>query len=659
MLPELEGLYPEGSDITIMNSFYQYPIIAQDDNGNVKKTDDFVALVYKDNKTGIKNFKVITNPNYTYYKLKNKEDSVDYSRLFIERDKVDEVTVPFRQLEKSIAENTGEIEFYKMNLANRDRNSNRKLHTNPDIFFSDSSIEDHYRFKFANTYTNNIEKISKGFFDIEVDGKFAVGNFVQPGECEINCVSFLDQKSDTVYTLILRNSKNPLIAKFEEDVNNGKISQKFISDFVTENVGGPKKARKYKLDKTKFKILFFDLEIELIQTLFLLFHKCSPDFIEGWNSSAFDLDYIIARVQKLGYDPADILCDPRWQYKVVKNYIDQKNINNLAERGDYTFISGLPVFIDQMIQYASRRKSKIGSIKSFKLDDIGFKEAKVKKLDYHHITDSVTELPWLDFQTFVLYNIMDVVVQNCIECMTNDLEYIFSKCLVNNTSYKKGHRQTVYLINRMAADWYKMGYIIGNNVNKWNEKPPKFLGALVGNPLKTNDYSKLKIDGKAIWICDNLQDYDYKSLYPSITLENNIAPNTQIGKVTIEEQVYDHENLYKIPAEKYSRGGEFIENMVTDTIIEYCKRWFHLAGFKEMIEDIDEYYGDRELGKFSNLISAGFNNGGVESPLMPASSKIESPVELFDSKVEVPVFFFNKHPENMTYDTLYKEREKH
>ena len=37
---------------------------------------------------------------------------------------------------------------------------------------------------------------------------------------------------------------------------------------------------------------------------------------------------------------------------------------------------------------------------------------------------------------------------------------------------------------------------------------------------------KLKIDGRAIWVCDNLQDYDYKSLYPSILGEFNIAPNT-------------------------------------------------------------------------------------------------------------------------------------
>ena len=60
----------------------------------------------------------------------------------------------------------------------------------------------------------------------------------------------------------------------------------------------------------------------------------------------------------------------------------------------------------------------------------------------------------------------------------------------------------------MTKEGFKLGYIIGNNINKWNEKPPKFAGALVGDPLKTSDYSKIKLDGSPIMVCDNLQDYD-------------------------------------------------------------------------------------------------------------------------------------------------------
>ena len=252
---------------------------------------------------------------------------------------------------------------------------------------------------------------------------------------------------------------------------------------------------------------------------------------------------------------------------------------------------------------------------------------------------------------------MDVIVQKCIEHKTNDLEYIFSKCVINNTIYRKGHRQTIYLINRMASDWFKKGFVIGNNCNKGNPKPPKYLGALVGNPLHTNDFSKIKVDGHALWICDNLQDYDYKSLYPSIMGEFNIAPNTQIGRIDIPEKVYAHENTYHIDDEKYSRGGEFIENMVTDNIIEYAHRWFHLGNIKEIIEDIDEYY-DNGFGTFSNLYNAGFGTNGKESAVVPTSYLPKSPVHFSTKRpVDSPVEFFTTRDRSVTYDSLLIEKE--
>ena len=504
MIPEIEAIYPEGSDLTIINTFYQYPKIED----KKKIEDDYIAIVYKDNVTQKKHHEIIYKPEYTYYMLKDTEKIPDYNKLFIPRDKVYPISVPFTKLERDIAERTGEMDFYRNNIINGDKKNNKKLHTERNVFFSDATIEDHYRFKFANTYTNDITKLYKGFFDIEVDGKNQVTDFPLPSDSPINCVSFYDDGTDKVYTFILRNPENPLIDIFEKDVMEGRIGYQQIHDFIINSIGGYKKAEEFGLTNTTYDLYFFDDEIDLISYLFETIHRCNPDFCMGWNSSDFDLSFIIDRIIYLGYNPEDILCDKEWPVKAVKHYVDERHKNELAERGDYTFISGDTVFIDQMIQYASRRKSKIGSFKSFKLDDIGEKEAGVHKLDYHHITDSVIELPYLDFKTFVFYNIMDVIVQKCIEAKTNDLEYIFSKCVMNNTSYNKGHRQTVYLINRMAADWYKQGYIIGNNCNKWNTKPPKFLGALVGDPLHTNDFSKLKIDGRSIWVCDNLQDYD-------------------------------------------------------------------------------------------------------------------------------------------------------
>ena len=71
-------------------------------------------------------------------------------------------------------------------------------------------------------------------------------------------------------------------------------------------------------------------------------------------------------------------------------------------------------------------------------------------------------------------------------------------------------------------------------------------------------------------------------------MENNIAPNTQIGKIEIEEKVYENENRYL--NDKYERGGEFIENLVCDNIIVFANRWLHLANFYELLSDIQEYY---------------------------------------------------------------------
>ena len=574
--------YPEGSDLTIMNDFYQYPTKGEDG----KRVSDYIIIVYKDNTTGKKHHEIIYNPDFTFYIT--KEQAPNYNQLFIEKEKVEAVTCKYSGLKRKIAELTGNIDFYNDNITTGRSSENEKLHTLTNIFSSDINIEDYYRKEFGKKFTNNINRLTKSFFDIEVDTRYMAGDFVGMGECPVNALAYFNSNTMKITSYLLRDNRNKLIEEFEDEVNFNIFSVSHIKDFIEEHIGGWKQYKRYKLDSLDIEIKFFDTEIELLTDFFGQVHKDDNDFILSWNGSAFDIEYIIARIGVLGYNPVDIMCDQTWEIKQVKNYVDQRNLSEFAERGDYTFISGNTIWIDQMIQFASRRKSKIGSFTSFKLDSIGQEVAKVRKLDYSHITKNIAMLPWLDFKIFVLYNIFDVIVQYCIEFKNNDLEYIFAKALMNNTSYKKIHRQSVYLINRMGKEWEKLGYVIGNNVNKWNEKPDKFAGALVGNPLNINDYAKLKNNGVPIMVADTGQDFDYKSLYPSIDIENNIASNTQIGKIVIDEKVYEYENRYC--DDKYTRGGEFIENLVCDNILEFSSRWLQLASFSEMLNDIKEYY---------------------------------------------------------------------
>lgn len=493
--------YPKGSDITLLNATYVRSV--RSEGKLVSK--DYILLIFRDNATGEKKAYTIHEPLYTFYKLKDGYN-LEHNLFFIEKDKVEPVTCKYSDVLKVIAEITDNLDFFYDNIRNKNRRLNEKLHMIPDIFLSDMDIENYYRFLFGLSYKNESYALNKAFLDIETDGRYALNDFPQMGEVPINAVAYLDKGNNRVYQFLLNNPANPLIEQYKLSYNNPAQMDK-LKNFIIKAVGGHKKAHKYGVDKFEYTLLFFDDELEMIKALFKLINKTIPDFLLIWNM-AFDLNYIIQRIIILNADPLEIICDPRIKQKYLRFYVDEKNINDFAERGDYVGITSYTVWLDQMIQFASRRKGR-GQYTSFSLDSIGEDIAHVNKLDYSHITTNINMLPYLDYETFSFYNIMDVIVQNCIESVTKDVEYIFTKCSVNNTKYSKGHRQSVYLGNRFAKDFYQYGFILGNNKNKGNEKPiTQFVGAAIGNPKNNSIYAYIWVNGRPTLLADNMIDFD-------------------------------------------------------------------------------------------------------------------------------------------------------
>ena len=493
--------YPKGSDITLLNATYVRSV--RSEGKLVSK--DYILLIFRDNATGEKKAYTIHEPLYTFYKLKDGYN-LEHNLFFIEKDKVEPITCKYSDVLKVIAEITDNLDFFYDNIRNKNRRLNEKLHMIPDIFLSDMDIENYYRFLFGLSYKNESYALNKAFLDIETDGRYALNDFPQMGEVPINAVAYLDKGNNRVYQFLLNNPANPLIEQYKLSYNNPAQMDK-LKNFVIKAVGGHKKAHKYGVDKFEYTLLFFDDELEMIKALFKLINKTIPDFLLIWNM-AFDLNYIIQRIINLNADPLEIICDPRIKQKYLRFYVDEKNINDFAERGDYVGITSYTVWLDQMIQFASRRKGR-GQYTSFSLDSIGEDIAHVNKLDYSHITTNINMLPYLDYETFSFYNIMDVIVQNCIESVTKDVEYIFTKCSVNNTKYSKGHRQSVYLGNRFAKDFYQYGFILGNNKNKGNEKPiTQFVGAAIGNPKNNSIYAYIWVNGRPTLLADSMIDFD-------------------------------------------------------------------------------------------------------------------------------------------------------
>lgn len=639
MKPLIPG-YPVGSDITIMDARYHYP---RKDEQTGKWSKDTMTIIYKDNKTGKKKQYTIYEPKYTYYFC---PQDPGYHRFFLKKNQLVPITCKYRELMKSMAEQIGALDVFYDNIKSGNRKENTKLFRDRRFFESDIPINDYYRMMFTEEYKNDICKVSKAFLDIETDIIDIKGRFPLPGECPINAVSYLDFDSKHLVTFLLDdpNRKNAKLDLFKKNLNQKKLNND-VKNLVAYALGGEDRLRNYQLDELTTEVVMYTDEIKMLVDLFRYINSQRPDFILAWNMG-FDVPYIIERIRKLGYDPAQIMSDPDFTLKVANYVRDDENYNEPEKRKDFADISSYSIYLDQLIQFASRRKGQ-SVYTNMKLDYIGDKVAGMRKLDYSDICTDLADLPYMDYETFVKYNMCDVIVQYCIEFETEDVEYVFAQAIMNATEYKKVHRQTTYLANRAVMRFKAYGnYILGNNDNKFQPKPTdKYDGAFVSDPLNVSYKPKKKIYGLPVMVADNSIDFDYTSLYPSITRQLNLAPNTLIGKIVIPERIYAGENSLHNP--KYTRASEFAENLLSDNFIEFMHRWFGLGSFEEVYQDILEYYSKYEYPM--NVLS----NSVYHQPLQV--------VQVFDDKSDKlmnVVEIIDPNRNMKTVDTLTPEQEE-
>ena len=606
--------YEKGSNLTIIDTIY----------GQYDK-NDVITIIYRDNDTGIKHHQDVVNPKYTYF-IANDDEILEHHELFIERERVKPVTCKYTDILKSIAQQTGNTEYFYENIKNKNFSANKRLLTLNEVFLADMDINDYYRFLFSQNYQNELFPLSKAYFDIEVRIKDMPGGddlSDHYGDYPINVLTLINDKNKVVTTLILRDPTNPQVAELEKYVSSGKF-QKEVSEFVIESVGGWKEATRYGIIDYIYDQVFYDDELEMLTDLFMYINTTQPDFVLAWNM-AFDIPYTMARIEKLGGNPIDIMCHPDFKYKQCLYYIDEAHKNEFELKGDYSAISGYTLYLDQLQHFASRRKGQ-SKFPNYKLDTIGKMIAKIGKYDAFPVDLRFADREYYNFKDFVKYNIMDTMVQKCVEHKCDDIGYIFNKALLNNTRIPKSHRQTVYLANRGVKEFYQDGLIMGNNVNKFGEKPEeKYPGALVGDPKHVDRTNFVHINDKPTWLFDNGDDFDFTALYPSELNQHNIAPNTIIAKLIMDNMVYKGENPFHNP--KYDRAGDMLECLQSESIVEFCHRYLYLADYKEMIADIQEYF--TTIARMSNIGYVDKNTGMFNpATILPSNNLMFRPASI-------------------------------
>lgn len=207
---------------------------------------------------------------------------------------------------------------------------------------------------------------------------------------------------------------------------------------------------------------------------------------------------------------------------------------------------------------------------------------------------------------------ISVLLQYGIERKTSDVDGIYQRAYSNFCPYHKVFSQTFFLKARGYYEYLLQGLIMGNNINidygapkTEDKKKIGFAGAIVGDP-ELNDHVGTIIFGRpSKYVFEYVVDFDFSAMYPNIIITFNMAPNTLIGKLFVEENPNDL--IQKINSLKVSdlqdindeddededigvviddMGKDFIDNLLTGDIGSTGAKWFNLPKIDDILERV-------------------------------------------------------------------------
>lgn len=543
-----------------------------------KYTDwhDYINFVYRDLITGEKKLFTIKDPLYEIYLVKPEFRTFRKSRDFLEKDKLIEYVIPyknrFREVARLASETSGDRKWIDYEKNSKSYKDKRYVFLYPYILGADIDIENYYISRWFHELGNDKPKEPTTLFlDIEVNLKGYEGDIPRDGECPVDAVTLIDGPTKISHTFLYKTPDNPQIDEFitpeKQTELQTKAHQMFGDDFNIE----------------EYRCYMFEDELEMLRQLFVLIHNLKRDFGMVWNGCGFDYPYLRGRISRLGADPKAFMCHSDFPTRTLIMYEDEKTFD-FDKKRSFVTISSYTHWIDQQIQYASLRKSQ-GALRKVSLDFIATKEEIGSKIDHTNI-GNFTIFSYRDYMLYVLYNIKDVLLQYGIDNKVNDMARFYSQCMNNRCPYKDGLKQTSSL-RCLFYDLlkYQFDMVLGHNVNfvnaKYDEEPSEdedddsFEGAINADPM-LNAEAGLEMFGRlSRFLFGDAIDFDFSAMYPNAMMAFNIFKTTMIGKLIIE-------NMEHVLSYDEDAGKEFVEDMIAESPVHTCHKWFGLPDYYEM-----------------------------------------------------------------------------
>jgi len=359
--------------------------------------------------------------------------------------------------------------------------------------------KDKYNIDLSNTYESDLKITTKHCIDYYIKSK---------GESQITDLNILFTDIE-VYTESME-FPNPIDAAHPiviiTNYFNGKYyvyvldNKKLLKDNTLPDIN---------TKKENSEILVFSNEKSMLYEFAKDLKKLDPDIITGWNVINFDIRYIVNRMAKLGISP---------------NLLSKFGETFVHKYGDFADILGYSC-IDMLFLYRSFTFTKE---ESYTLDYISKKVLGYGKLD---TGSSFSKSYRNDINKAIDYNIHDVKL---VVELNNALKHISLQNDLRQTcatSFKSSTGQMSKLDSLLVYELKKRN-LSSKSADQETEKD-KLPGAFVKDPI--------------IGIHDDIVDFDFTSLYPSLIMTYNLGLNTFVGKLKDTslgyELFYDRKNF--------------------------------------------------------------------------------------------------------------------
>lgn len=324
---------------------------------------------------------------------------------------------------------------------------------------------------------------------------------------------------------------------------------------------------KSKVDK---KITYYHCKSEedLLKKFINHYSSDYPDVLSGWNSSGFDVPYIINRI-------AFVLGD-EWTTEIspVGRYYEKIDKKGKFGRPLSTYVIEGVSSVDYMIIY---KKFNLEPQESYKLGHIGEMELNETKIEFD---GPLWELAQKDWQKFVEYNIQDVALLVNLDEKLKYIDLLRFLAYTGLCSIEKAI-DSVPVVNGSIAI----------RARHRDERIPTFIRPKKEEKNPGGFVAKPRL-GRSEWIVS----FDANSLYPSVMITLNLSPETKVGRMEkIGEDLILHHvsgKQFKYTPENFAKVFEAEKWAISENKFIFTQKKKGL-----MPEFLDELYTKRKAMK--------------------------------------------------------------